>query len=209
MPRPASKAHVLRTTRHLLGLSQVALAKHVGLSPDTIKRIENHSLSMSEDVAARISGYTGVDEGQLLQNSRPSEPLNIWQEPFSEAWFKEVYTAEVSKESVSFWLRCLDFTVRRVVDTCASEKPRAVHSLIAAFFSSVGKISDEYKLRPKAQHLLLEFIERNWEDPLFREEMSASSPWARHFHFSQGAPARAAGEIKEAKSAKRPKRQPL
>ncbi len=205
MPRPASKTHVLRTTRLLLGVSQVDLAKSVGLSSDTIKRIENHSLPMSEEVAARISGYTGVDEDQLLRNSNPSEPLNIWQAPFSKAWFKEVYTAEVPKESIAFWLGYLDFTVRRMVDTCASEKPKAVHSLIAAIFSAVGKLAAEYKLRPKAQHLLWEFIEKNSKDPLFREQLGAPSPWVKHYDFSQFTPT--AGKVQKAKSAKKPKPQ--
>jgi len=181
MPRPASKTHVLRTTRLLLGLSQVALAKSVGLSPDTIKRIENHSLTMSEDVAFRISGYTGVDEDQLLQNRNPSEPLNIWQEPFSKAWFKEVFTAEASKESIDFWLSYLDFRIRRVVDTCASENPKAVHSLISAFFSAIGRLAADYKLRPKAEYLLWEFIQKNSGDPGFRKQMTAPSSWVKRF----------------------------
>lgn len=197
----------MRTVREILGLSQVALAANVGLSPESIKRIENHSLPMSREAAARISGYTGADEDQLLQNSDPSEPLNIWQEPFSKAWFKEVYTAEVSKEAIAFWLRYLDFTVRRVVDTCASEKPRAVHGLIAAIFSAIGKVAADYKLRPTAQHLLWEFIERNWnsKDPLFREQMGAASPWKQSFDFS-GLAAPTAGNVKGAKPSKKPKR---
>lgn len=228
MPRPASKTHVLRTTRLLLGLSQVALAKKVGLSPDTIKRIENISLPMSEEVASRICAFTGVDEDQLLQNRNPSEPINIWREPFTKAWFKEVYTAEASQDSITFWLRYLDFNIRRLVDTGASENPKAVYSLITALFSAVGKVAADYKLRPKAP--LSEFIEENWKDPIFRDQLvDAPSPWAKPepkeypipgfwirrvermapSPFSSPRPSPSRQRSQKAKSAKKPKRRPL
>ena len=197
MPRPASKTHVLRTTRLLLGISQVALAKSVGLSSDTIKRIENHSLPMSEDVSVRISKYTGVDEEQLAENRNPFEPINIWGEPFSQAWFEEVYTAEVSRESIALWIRYLNFRIQREVDSCVKENPKSVYSLIAALGSAIGRAADEYKLSQKDSYFY-EFIENNATDPTYQKEVdNAFGPWER-----------LAKEFKE-KSAKKPKRQPL
>src|SRR5208282_4351492 len=77
MPRPSTKKHVLRTTREILDLSQVELARRVRLAPVTIKKIENHVIAMSEKAALRISMVTGVDREQLIANSNPTKP-EVW-----------------------------------------------------------------------------------------------------------------------------------
>jgi transcriptional regulator with XRE-family HTH domain len=197
MPRPPSKTHVLRTVRALLNLSQDVLAKRAGIASITVRRIENCSLPMSEEIASRLSGYTGVDRIQLLRNSDPSAPRNIWGEPFAKTWFENTYAGEAPKQAIGFWLGYLAFIDRSVVNACADEKPKAVNSLLAAMFSAVRKLVEDYELRAELPGLA-EYIDQR-EDPY----LPGAGHWIKPPDVS------AAKKGRKAKSAKKPKRQPL
>jgi len=188
MPRPASKTHVLRTTRKILGLSQADLGKKVGLSSETIKRIENHSLAMSKDAASRIAAYTGVNKEQLLQNSGPTKPQNRWGEPFSKTWFEnDHHTAEVTKETIDYYIRFIVFQVQMALDACSSVQPKAVHSLIGAIVSAVADLTDRYKLRAEVGRLTEKFFVLKADDPFAREKLSAEyvSPTIREKYYAE------------------------
>ena len=74
MPRPPSAAHVLRTARQKLNLSQEKLAAAVGTSTMTIKKVEACKSALNPKLAQRISIITRLDTEQLLNNSDPATP---------------------------------------------------------------------------------------------------------------------------------------
>ena len=77
MPRRPTEPHVLRTVRARHGLSQLALARLVGVETVTIKKIEGDQLKLSRKLAHRISIATGADPQQLIDNSEPETPYMV------------------------------------------------------------------------------------------------------------------------------------
>jgi transcriptional regulator with XRE-family HTH domain len=146
MPRPASKRHVLRTAREILGLSQVALAKEVGFSAETIKRLENHSLAMSKDAVRRITEYTGLHRGQLARNIDPDAPLNCWGDPFTKEWFERGYRAELSHDKIDHYVKMITSDIRWALDACAGVQPKRVSALIGAFDSAIEEVTNQFRL---------------------------------------------------------------
>jgi len=54
-------------------LTQWQLARRVGVSVETIKKIENGQLKMSKRLAYRLAIATGIDLRQLTNNSNPDK----------------------------------------------------------------------------------------------------------------------------------------
>ena len=166
MPRPPTKLHVLRTIRKILGLSQVALAKKIGVAPVTIKKIENHMAPMSKRTARLIADFTGVHEQQLLENSQPAEPKNHWEESFSKQWFETEYNKEITKETVDYYVRYISFHVQIALDACAGMRPRDGDAVINAFVTAVQEITEKFQLGSKVRELMTKFIVFKFDFPL-------------------------------------------
>lgn len=78
--RKPSNPHILRTVRqelrnHPYGelLTQKQLAKRVGVSVETIKKIESGKLKISKPLAKRLAIATGVDPRALINNTEPEK----------------------------------------------------------------------------------------------------------------------------------------
>jgi transcriptional regulator with XRE-family HTH domain len=165
MPRPPTKLHVLRTIREILGLSQVALAKKIGVAPVTIKKIENHTIPMSKKTAELITDFTGVDKQQLLENSHPAEPRNYYGESFSKQWFETNWNREITKETVDYYVRYISFHIQMALDACAGVRPRDGDAVINAFVSAVTEITEKFQLGSKVRELITKFIVINADVP--------------------------------------------
>jgi transcriptional regulator with XRE-family HTH domain len=204
MPRPYRKKHVLRTTREILGLSQVELAKRVGVAPITITKIENHVIAMSEDVASRISMLTGVDQEQLIANSNPAKP-EIWigikkstdgrysivKSPLTKKEFETARDSNLlTREKVDFWLQFHTFRIQILLDACVTSSPEKYHALSMALVSAIARVANkEFNLHGTTQKLLQKFTRLNENDDqaTTREKMSAQyvSPILRAKHYAE------------------------
>jgi transcriptional regulator with XRE-family HTH domain len=163
---------VLRTIRKRLGWSQVELAKRLGLAPVTIKKIENHVIVMSEDVAARISMLTGVDREQLIANRNPTRPevlvgvnksvdgqYSIVKGPLTKKRFESAYdSSRLTQEKVDFWLQFHAFRIQMLLDACVTNSPEKFHALSIALVSAIARIANkEFNLGDATQKLLQKF----------------------------------------------------
>ena len=86
MPRPPKHRHVLRDLRHVIKMSQAALAEAVGVSTVAVNRIENGSLPLSAPVALRIYLATGLSTQELMRGKN-GKLLDQYREPYTQATF--------------------------------------------------------------------------------------------------------------------------
>jgi transcriptional regulator with XRE-family HTH domain len=203
MARPATKEHVLRTTREILGWSQVDLAKKIGVSPVTIKKIENHVVAMSKEIASRISALTGVDKEQLIANTKPTRPevlvdvtksadgqYLIVKGPLTKKRFDSAHDSEtLTQEKVDFWLAFHTFQIQMHLDACVTSSPERFHALSMALVSAVAEIAKEFNLSGATRNLIQKLIRFNENDDqtTTREKMSAQyvSPVLRAKHYGE------------------------
>ena len=205
MPRPPTKLHVLRTIREILGLSQVALAKKIGVAPVTIRKIENLSVPMSEKTAELLSYFTGVDKGQLLENSHPAEPENYLEGSFSKQWFETEYNAEITKQIADYYVRIISFKVQMALDACAGVRPRDGGAVFHALEIAVEEIIDKFELYSKAQELLRRFITINADLP-FTPIQENTDARARYYALLEETRALKAQARQKAQASKKPVR---
>ena len=203
MPRPPTKLHVLRTVREILGLSQVALAKKIGVAPVTIKKIENLMVPMSKKTAELIADFTGVDKQKLLENTHPAEPKNHWGDSFSKEWFETEYSKEITKETVDFHVRFISFHVQMALDACAGVRPREGDTVIHAFEAAIAEITEKFQLASKVRELMTKFIAINAGVPFIEEKTDAR---ARYYALLEETRALKTQARQKARASKKPVR---
>jgi len=74
MPRSPSNNHPLRNVRRIADLTQAQLAKRIGVTTETIQKIENGKLSMSYEIATRLCFQLGCDMTREIS----SEGKDVW-----------------------------------------------------------------------------------------------------------------------------------
>jgi transcriptional regulator with XRE-family HTH domain len=186
MPRRPTKLHVLRTIREILGLSQVAFAKKIGVAPVTIKKIENHTVPMSKNTAELIGAFTGASQEQLLENTRPAEPKNHWGDPYTKEWFETEYKSEITKGLVDTYVADITVKAQMALDACASVRSRDGEAVAIAFLIAIEDITHKFQLDSKVNELMSKFLASNIGVPSARaqyyaelEEMRALKTKAR------------------------------
>ena len=84
--KPYTPRHTLAILRRVIGLTQSELAVIVGRSPRTIQAIEGGRLTLSEDLAVRVSHETGISMHWLLgHNSGEPPTMEFGGLPFTKA----------------------------------------------------------------------------------------------------------------------------
>src|SRR6516164_9489950 len=87
MPQQPAKRHVMAEIRLLLGLSQGEFAKLLGCSLSTVQRIEQNTLALSEELAAKAQKILDVSARWMLAN----DPEQMAVTPRGNLWTKDFY----------------------------------------------------------------------------------------------------------------------
>lgn len=148
MTTKSAPLHVLRTVRTLYGLSQQKLARMVGCSLTTIKQIETGRLSPSAQLAHRIYMRTGLDPGQLMENSFPETPFHAMGSELSKETFELIERAHhegQTQERVDEMLRHLAAVQELFLDV--STRRSQLWALYPALQNAIDKLIDDFELR--------------------------------------------------------------
>jgi transcriptional regulator with XRE-family HTH domain len=195
-------AHVLRTVRKLYGLSQAKLAVLVGISLTAVKQIETGRLRPSANLAHRIYMQTGLDPGQLMENSFPETPFHAMGMPLSKEMFKgmqERHKESQTQEHVDQSLRHLEAVLRLLLDV--STRQGKLWALRPALQNAIQKLIADFDL--EADFLRLLSQEYGLKDPwsntspakslytivngeLFEKQREQAEAKRREFHERQG-----------------------
>src|ERR1700730_13890862 len=95
MSRPSAKKHVIADIRLKCGLTQPQLAKLLGVAGISLQRVEQGTLRMSEEMAAKAEKQLDVSGAYLLANDPTQAPVT----PRGGLWNVEHY--EFSQGSIS------------------------------------------------------------------------------------------------------------
>jgi len=83
MPRPPKFQHPLRKIRAIAGLTQIELARLVGVSKETIEKVENDKLSISERLGLKLQLMLGCivsrhrdKKGRVVFTVEPKLPIS-------------------------------------------------------------------------------------------------------------------------------------
>jgi transcriptional regulator with XRE-family HTH domain len=87
MAQQPAKRHVLADLRIECGLSQRQMAKLVGVAAISIQRIEQGTLGLSEELAAKVEYQFDVSASWLLENNRELPPFT----PRHRLWGPEMF----------------------------------------------------------------------------------------------------------------------
>jgi len=91
MPRPATQKHPVRDLRKIIGKTQVAFARSIGISPGGLKRIENNDMDLSPRFALRIFAETGASAEKLREGKLRTESGKKYTAQFYEKWKERVF----------------------------------------------------------------------------------------------------------------------
>lgn len=158
MNRKPQAPHVLRSTRHLYGLSQARLAGMVGCATITIKNVENGTLQPSSFLAHRIFMQTGLDPGQLIENFTPETPFGVIGEPLTKDYLKHMQKARESSENrehVDQSVKHLSSALEIILDASII-RGHKLWAVRPALQNAIQKIVDEFELGSDVASLLLD-----------------------------------------------------
>jgi transcriptional regulator with XRE-family HTH domain len=146
--------HVLRTLRTRYGLSQQKLAKMVGCSLTTIKQVETGRLSPSAQLAHRIYMFTGLDPGQLMENSFPETPFHVGGEELTKEtfiWIQQGHREATTREQIDATLVHLQAVLTTLLD--ASGPPGKLWALRPALQDAITKLTCGFGLEADFRRL--------------------------------------------------------
>jgi transcriptional regulator with XRE-family HTH domain len=147
--------HVLRTVRKLYGLSQQKLANLVGCSLTGIKQIETNRLRPGPDLAHRIYMQTGLDPGQLMENSFPETPFHAMGMPLTKdtfKWMQERHEEGQTQRHVDESLHHIQAVLEILLD--ASTRHGKLWALRPALQNAIGKLIKDFALEKDFVRLL-------------------------------------------------------
>jgi transcriptional regulator with XRE-family HTH domain len=186
MARPPKRPHALRTTLKILGLTQVQLAKRLGIAPVTIEKFLNGVSTISEELAMRISNETGLDFEQLVLNGDPLNPRRA--DGSALLPHRAVRTKTETRAQRQARLKRIARFVRALVNA-------SLQAWVEA--DDPKKFNFQVKLRMRLPELLKEFgLDKRTAELMGLEGIGLFS-------------ADISGWLRRAKSARKPKRQPL
>lgn len=154
MPRPFRKKTALRTIRNATGLSQPQFGSLVGVSGETIEKIENEKLGLSSLLAIKIRAQTGCG---LTSNGKGGYALstrNVNLQPYSHDDFRAHRAARLqhADEDLKGWidgaLGCVEMLFR------AADRGGKLYPVASDFETFVSATLESYNLRPALSGLL-------------------------------------------------------
>ncbi len=157
MYRKTLPPHVLRTTRHLYGLSQAKLAAMVGCAAITIKSVEAGKLQPSASLAYRIYMETGLDPGQLMENFMPETPFDVIGEPLTAEHLQQMQKIRQESETcekIDQSVKHLSAALEVVLD--ASIREHKLWALRPALQNAIQRVIDDFNLNNDITRLLLD-----------------------------------------------------
>jgi transcriptional regulator with XRE-family HTH domain len=175
----------------LLGLTQVQLAKRLNIATVTIEKFVNGDSMISEELALRISKETGLDFEQLVLNSEPLNPRRSDGTPLVAHGHVRAKRAETRRQRQLRRARVARFT--RAVVTAS------LQAWLEAEPIEGGKLPFPTKLRIRLDELVEQFGLKKRILELMGIESEIGIVFA---DIKTRRP-------KPAKSARKPKRQPL
>jgi len=143
MPKPSQAKHPLQQIREVLDLSQPELAKRLGVSASTIKKIEARKRSITPDLNARLYAETGV----MLADSPFPSPFSYTREDF-ENWKAEATLTQKQAEALAHILGKLPrLMLIAATRPGVGKGPQVTNALIQAY----ERIKSEFGLDPHIQ----------------------------------------------------------
>jgi transcriptional regulator with XRE-family HTH domain len=155
MATKSAPLHVLRTVRTLYGLSQQKLARLVGCSLTTIKQVETGRLRPSANLAHRIYMQTGLDPGQLMENSFPETPFHAMGEELKAEtfkWIQQGHRAATTQEQIDATLSHLQAILTTLLD--ASGPSGKLWALRPALQDAISQLISDFDLEADFRRLL-------------------------------------------------------
>jgi transcriptional regulator with XRE-family HTH domain len=154
MPRPATTNHPLRQVREILGITQIELAKRVGCSPVTIKKIENRKLIPGEKLIRRLAAETDVHSHILLDpearlTDRQGKPLS------REAHEEKVMLGRlISAKKVSFFVRMFSMMIEALLDASLEPAQPKIHHVFNALCDTLNELKADFDLDAEVEKIL-------------------------------------------------------
>lgn len=153
MPHPQKPRHPLVIVRkHTPYCTQRRLAEEVGVSEVAIRKIESGSLTLSRDLAQRISLATGVDPA-TIRNPDCSTPMSLAENaPYSEksfAYWRSVQRNDVSDDpqTIIAYAEAIKELVEDVLFASAVGRHHKFQRVLWSICQSIAGIAENFGLQ--------------------------------------------------------------
>jgi DNA-binding XRE family transcriptional regulator len=148
MPKVPTHPSIIREIRSVLGWDQKKLGKRIGISFETIRRVENGSLPPSRKLAIRLFWATGVSFEDILSN-RPGRPRS-WPlgEPLERDAPKrlEDRARALSETEVETMIDNVRYYGELTLLACKEIAPEKIWALDAAILLKFEELQAEFNL---------------------------------------------------------------